>query len=220
MPSVRRSPAKSGRRAGRGGRVIRQARPVDRATEGVPRAVPKRRNQDAAQRIFHAGHRAAQVRYADPVRAERIVNAMPDTARLSDEQVRFIESLPFFFLATSDGRANMQCNFKGGGPGVLRAGDDRTIYYPEFPGNDMMLSVGNLTVHPFVGILALSFESRRRLKINGSAERLAPADTPFSGDWPEARLIVRVSILEVIRNCSRRIPRLMPVPDATDATIK
>lgn len=182
--------------------------------------MPKHQNRDAAQRMFHDGHRAAQARFADPARAERIVNAMPDTTRLTDEQVGFLESLPFFFLATSDGKANVQCNFKGGGPGVLRAGDDRTIYYPEFPGNDMMLSVGNLMVHPFVGILALSFESRRRLKINGRAELLAPADTPFGGDWPEARLVVRVSILEVIRNCSRRIPRLVPVPDAAEMSIK
>ncbi|MHB8697701.1 MAG: pyridoxamine 5'-phosphate oxidase family protein [Sulfuricaulis sp.] len=169
-----------------------------------------------AQRLFHDGHRRAQALYADPARAERIINAMPDITSLSEEQIGFLEGLPFFFLATSDGAGHMQCNFKGGGPRVLRAGNSRTLYYPEYPGNDMMLSVGNLLQYPYVGILGLCFQTRRRLKVNGRAEVLAMNDGPYAEWWPDARLVIRVHINEVIRNCSRRIPHLMPVVEPTD----
>lgn len=171
--------------------------------------------EPAAHRLFHEGHRRAQVLYADPARAERIINAMPDTTSLSEEQVHFLEALPFFFLATSDGAGHMQCNFKGGGPRVLRAGDSRTLYYPEYPGNDMMLSVGNLLLHPYVGILGICFQTRRRLKVNGRVEVITPSEAPYAESWPEAHVIIRVRIQEVIRNCSRRIPRLVEVTDST-----
>lgn len=167
----------------------------------------------AAMRIFHEGHRRAQTLYADPVRAEQIINAMPDTTSLSTEQVTFLEALPFFFLATSDGAGRMQCNFKGGGPGILRASDPRTLYYPEYPGNDMMLSVGNLLLYPYVGILGICFQTRRRLKVNGQVELITPDQTPYTKFWSEARAIIRVHIHEVIRNCSRRIPRLVEAAD-------
>lgn len=171
----------------------------------------------AADRIFTAGHREAQQRFADPVRAERIVNGMPGTAALSEEQAAFLESLPFFFLATADGHGNVQCSFKGGGPNVLKVENPATLYYPEFPGNDMMLSVGNLLTHPYVGLLGISFDSRRRLRVNGRVNVFEPAACPFDHPWPEARVVVQVRVREVIRNCSRRIPHLIaptekPVP--------
>lgn len=169
--------------------------------------------EPAASRIFHEGHRRAQVLYADPIRAERIINTMPDTTSLSAEQMAFLEALPFFFLATSDGTGRMQCNFKGGGPGIIRASDPRTLYYPEYPGNDMMLSVGNLLLYPYVGVLGICFQTRRRLKVNGQVEVLAPGQAPHAESWPEARVIIRVCVREVIRNCSRRIPRLVEAAD-------
>ena len=171
--------------------------------------------EPATTRIFHEGHRRAQALYANPARAERIISAMPDTASLSEEQSHFLEALPFFFLATSDGAGHMQCNFKGGGPKVLRVGDSKTLYYPEYAGNDMMLSVGNLLLYPYVGILGLCFQTRRRLKVNGRAEVLAMGEAPYAEWWSDARLVIRVHINEVIRNCSRRIPHLMPVSEPT-----
>lgn len=159
-----------------------------------------------AERFFTPHQRLAQSRFADPARAAQIINRMPDTDALSAEQIGFLETLPFFFLATSDGAQNIQCNFKGGGPGLLRAGDSRTLYYPEFPGNDLMLSVGNMLAHPPVALLALSFAGQRRLKVNGTAAILEISDCPFQ--WSGARLCVRIDIREVIHNCARRIPHL------------
>lgn len=159
----------------------------------------------AADRVFTEGQRNAQRRYADPDRAARIVNGVADPFSLSPEQVAFLESLPFFFLATTDGKHNVQCNFKGGGPGILRVSDPRTLYYPEFPGNDMMLSVGNILTHPYVGLLALSFDPPKRLKINGKAELIEGEQCPYLPHWPEARVCVRVTVLHVLRNCARRI---------------
>ena len=163
-------------------------------------------------RIFSPAILEAQQRYADPSRASRIIQAMPDTQKLDTKQREFIEGLPFFFIATSGKDGQLQCNFKGGGPGIIQVLDETTLYYPEFPGNDLMLSVGNMIDNPRIGILALSFSEQRRLKINGRVTLEEPDGHRLQTRWPEARVLVRVDIDQVIRNCSRRIPKMESVP--------
>ncbi len=155
--------------------------------------------------LFHSGILEAQKLYSDPERAARIANAMPHPYELSGEQIEFLESLPFFFLATADGKGNTQCNYKGGGAGIIYVEDSHTLYYPEFAGNDMMLSVGNIIVHPYVGILAMTFDPPRRLKINGRAELVEPGDYGGPSHEGDVRLYVRVKLNQVIRNCNKRI---------------
>ncbi len=161
--------------------------------------------------IFHAGTLEAQERFGDAERARRIIEAMPSIRELDDEQIAFIETLPFFFMATSDNAGHLQCNFKGGGPGILIAQNRTTLCYPEFPGNDMMLSVGNMLVNPHIGMLGISFEKRRRIKINGTAAIVDAKGHPLLSRWPDARLFVIIRIEQVIRNCSRRIPQMRTV---------
>ena len=179
--------------------------PCRQSKMGCNRMKDKSLGQDS---LFHDGMLKAQDRFGDPQRAKRILGAMPSIEELDGEQIKFVEALPFFFIATSDLKGRLQCNFKGGGPGILVAQDSRTLCYPEYPGNDMMLSIGNMLVNPHIGILAISFDHRRRLKINGRARVEDGEHHPMRERWREARAIVCIDVEQVIRNCSRRIPRL------------
>lgn len=171
--------------------------------------MPVKLDVDVADWLFTEEQRRMQRLYGDSERASRIANAMQGIRALDEEQMSYLEALPFFFLATSDGRGNVQCNFKGGGPGILRAEDQTTLWWPEFPGNDMMLGLGNMAAHPHVGVLAIALTGQpRRLKVNGSVMLVAPSASPFRDIWPEARVWVRMQVEQVIRNCKRRIPDL------------
>lgn len=165
------------------------------------------------QSLFSVSMEEAQRRFADPIRAARIAHAMPDTRRIDEKQREFLEALPFFFIATADSDGHLQCNFKGGGPGIIHIPNETTLYYPEFPGNDLMLSVGNMLDNPHIGILALSFHEQRRLKVNGLVTIEEISGHVLESRWPDARLLVRVDVEQVIRNCSRRIPKLLPVSE-------
>lgn len=172
-----------------------------------------RPEEEVADRLFTEEQRQAQRQYGNPDRATRIANAMVGIRALDEEQKAYLEALPFFFLATADGRGNVQCNFKGGGPGLLRVEDSTTLWWPEFPGNDMLLSLGNMVAHPHAGILAIAMTGKpRRLKVNGGVRLEEPAASPFRDAWPEARVWVRMRIGQVIRNCARRIPLFTEVP--------
>jgi len=154
--------------------------------------------------LYHRGSRRLQDTY--------------DTRRLADrlEQVKvratidagdraFIESMDMFFLATADERGRPNCSYKGGDPGFVRVLDQRTIAFPAYDGNGMFLSAGNVLVNPDVGLLFVSFERQRRLRLNGSAS-IDPDDELAAAD-PAALFVVRVRVREVFPNCPRYIHR-------------
>ncbi len=76
-----------------------------------------------------------------------------------------------FFLATADREGRPQCSYKGGEPGFVRVLDQHTVAFPNYDGNGMYLSMGNLSVNPQVGMLFIDFVSERpsRLRLNGLA---------------------------------------------------
>jgi predicted pyridoxine 5'-phosphate oxidase superfamily flavin-nucleotide-binding protein len=134
--------------------------------------------------------------------------------RLSDVKVRdfiderdraFVESCDMFFIATADAEGRPNCSYKGGEPGFVRVVDERTIAFPNYDGNGMFVSMGNALVNPHVGLLFISFESGRRMRLNGEAS--IDEHDELMGSYPEAQFVVRVRAREVFPNCARYIHR-------------
>ena len=88
--------------------------------------------------------------------------------------------------------------------------DDRTVAFPNYDGNGMYLSIGNLRVNPHVGLLFVDFGGRppRRLRLNGTA-RIEP-DDPLLDRYLGAQFVVRVRADRVFPNCPRYIHRMEP----------
>jgi predicted pyridoxine 5'-phosphate oxidase superfamily flavin-nucleotide-binding protein len=116
--------------------------------------------------------------------------------------------MDMFFLATADTEGRPQCSYKGGDPGFVRVLDERTLAFPNYDGNGMYLSMGNLTVNPHVGLLFIDFVSARprRLRVNGIAA-IEDGDGLLSA-YPGAQFVVRVKATEVFPNCPRYIHRM------------
>ena len=74
------------------------------------------------------------------------------------------------FVATADAQGHPECSYKGGLPGFVQVLDDRTLAFPDYDGNGMYRSWGNVLVNPAVGLLFLDFEAPKRLRVNGSAQ--------------------------------------------------
>src|SRR5438874_284624 len=96
--------------------------------------------------------------------------------------------LPYNAGAEADGRP--QCSYKGGEPGSVRVLDEHTVAFPNYDGNGMYLSAGNVLVNPHVGLLFISFEQRKRMRLNGVAEH--SEDDPLLAEYPEAQFLTRV----------------------------
>ena len=157
--------------------------------------------------IYHDGNRVWQDRFDTRRLADRIEERLVHD--LIDEDDRaFIERQDVFFLATADEDGRPQCSYKGGDPGFVRVVDGRTIAFPNYDGNGMYLSMGNVLRNPHVGLLFVSFtdEKPKRLRLNGIAS--IADDDPLLADYPRAQFVVRVRATEVFPNCPRYIHRL------------
>src|SRR5919205_4619599 len=159
---------------------------------------------DSMAEIYHDGHRLLQNRFDTRRLADRIDGRLVDDVIDTDDKA-FIESLDMFFLATADDQGRPNCSYKGGEPGFVRVLDEHTVAFPNYDGNGMYLSTGNVLVNPNVGMLFIDFEGGRRLRLNGVAS--IDEHDELMAYYPEAQFIVRVRAREVFPNCPRYIHR-------------
>ena len=123
----------------------------------------------------------------------------------------FIEHRDMFFLASADAEGRPQCSYKGGDPGFVKVLDPTTVAFPNYDGNGMYLSMGNVLENPEVGLLFIDFTGNppRRLRLNGTAT-IDECD-PLLDLWDGAQFVVRVNAREVFPNCPRYIHRMQLV---------
>jgi uncharacterized protein len=157
---------------------------------------------------YHEGARRLQDRFDTRRLADRLDERFMRDARIGDEDRAFIERMDMFFLATTDGEGRPQCSYKGGDPGFVRVLDERTLAFPNYDGNGMYLSMGNVLVNPHVGMLFIDFTAERpsRLRINGQAS--IDERDPLLGEYAEAQFVARVAVTQVFPNCPRYIHRM------------
>lgn len=157
------------------------------------------------QSMYHEGMRTLQdLRETRPL-ADRLEQLTVRSA-FTEEDRAFIASRPMMFVATADAQGNPECSYKGGLPGFVRVIDDSTLAFPDYDGNGMYRSWGNVLVNPAVGLLFLDFETPRRLRVNGCAT--VSADDPLLAEFPGSVFIVRVAASRIFPNCPRYIHKM------------
>jgi hypothetical protein len=97
---------------------------------------------------------------------------------LSAAQQQQISRADTFFIATDNPEHGADVSHKGGNSGFLRVVDERHIAFPDYNGNSMFNTLGNLTVNPQAGLLFIDFDSGRTLQLSGRA----------STDWNATRI--------------------------------
>ena len=158
--------------------------------------------------MFPEGSRVLQDRYDTRRLADRIESKLVDDA-FDPQDREFIESCDMFFLATADAQGRPTCFYKWGDRGFVRIVDERTLAFPNYNGNGMFLSMGNVLENREVGLLFIDFERGRRVRVEGTAS-IDDAD-PLVAEYPEAQFVVRVRARRVYPNCPRYIHRMRPV---------
>ena len=156
--------------------------------------------------LYHEGNRKLQDQFDSRRISDRLEVKLTRTAFSADDKV-FIEGALYFFLASADPQGRPDCSFKGGAPGFVRVTGPSEIAWPDYDGNGMFKSLGNIAVNPEVGLLFIDMhEKPRRLRVNGTAR--VSRDDPLLGSTVGAQLIVRVQARAIFPNCPRYIPKL------------
>lgn len=154
--------------------------------------------------MYHDGNRELQDLFGSRALADRLVDRLR-RSQFTEDDAAFIGSLEFFFLATASPIGQPDCSFKGGPPGFARVMSPDLLVWPDYDGNGMFKSLGNIAINPSVGLLFMRFgASPKRLRVNGQA--VVSINDPLLPEFPGAQAIVRVTPVDIFPNCPRYIP--------------
>ena len=158
--------------------------------------------------MYHEGMRRLQDERETRRIADRLEQVTVRSA-FTDEDRAFIERSAFFFVATADAQGHPDCSYKGGLPGFVRVLDERTLAFPDYDGNGMYRTWGNVLVNAHVGLLFVDFERPKRIRVTGSAA--VAADDPLRAEFPGSVFVVRVTATRIFPNCPRYLHRMSVV---------
>ena len=155
--------------------------------------------------MYHQGMRKLQELRETVQLADRLEQVVVRSS-FTDEDRTFIERSCMFFIATADPDGQPDCSYKGGLPGFVRVLDEKTLAIPDYDGNGMYRTWGNVLVNPQIGLLFLDFEQPKRLRVNGTAQ--VSADDPLRPEFPGSVFIIRITATKIFPNCPRYLHRM------------
>jgi len=159
---------------------------------------------DQAERapFYHEGMRALQDRFDGRRVADRLVEKRLHGEFWDDErQMEFVA--PCFFIATAHG-GYVDCNTESGNPGFVKIVGPNVLEYPEYDGNSMYRTLGNIAQSADVGLLFVRFDGKTfRTRIRGKAT--IHDDAATLARHHGAKLVVRI-VCDIYPNCPRYVP--------------
>ncbi|MFD3327487.1 pyridoxamine 5'-phosphate oxidase family protein [Streptomyces sp. NPDC058701] len=114
---------------------------------------------------------------------------------LSAAQQRTVREADTFFVATASDRGDADASHRGGNPGFVQVLSPTRLRWPDYVGNAMFLTLGNLTLNPAAGILIPDWSTGSVLHLSGTAHIVWDADERFR--VPGAQRLVDFSVTDV-----------------------
>jgi uncharacterized protein len=156
--------------------------------------------------MYHEGNRRLQDQFDSRRIPDRLEEKLTHS-QFTEGDKTIVEDAAYFFLATADAEGRPDCSFKGGMPGFVRVVGPSELAFPDYDGNGMFKSLGNILVNPNVGMLFIAMHGKpQRLRVNGTAT--VSGDDPLRAETLAAQLIVRVTARAIFPNCPRYIPSM------------
>ncbi|MFF7209315.1 pyridoxamine 5'-phosphate oxidase family protein [Streptomyces sp. NPDC008238] len=90
--------------------------------------------------------------------------------RLDAAQAALVARVDTFFLGTAHPVRGADVSHRGGPPGFVRVTEDGGLWWPDYPGNNMFNSLGNLAADPAAALLFVDFPTGTTLQLSGTAE--------------------------------------------------
>jgi predicted pyridoxine 5'-phosphate oxidase superfamily flavin-nucleotide-binding protein len=173
------------------------------------------------------GEHVLQEQYGTRSRAEAFYRRQV-LGYINSQMRTFIARQEMFFLSTADGQGECDVSFRAGEAGFVHTLNAKNLVYPEYRGNGVLASLGNIAENPHAGLLFLDFiRDKIGLHVNGAARILSNEEllafeelslcpevsaalradiAEVNGRRPERWVLVTVE--EAYVHCSKHVPRL------------
>ncbi|MDG4863585.1 pyridoxamine 5'-phosphate oxidase family protein, partial [Streptomyces sp. T-3] len=91
------------------------------------------------------------------------------TTGLSTAQQLAVSTADTFFVSTASPAGDADASHRGGNPGFVQVLSPTHLRWPDYIGNAMFLTLGNLELHPEAGLVFPDWETGSMLQLTGTA---------------------------------------------------
>lgn len=119
---------------------------------------------------------------------------------LTKEQQEWLRRADTFFIASAHPEAGADASHRGGNPGFVEVSGPGLLRWPDYAGNSMFNTLGNLAINPNAGLLFVDFETGGTLQLTGRATILW--DKEQIAHYAGAERIVEFAISEVLETAN------------------
>jgi predicted pyridoxine 5'-phosphate oxidase superfamily flavin-nucleotide-binding protein len=139
------------------------------------------------------------------IRARRWRGRSPDVdstpavrrqSNLAQDQQHWIREADTFFIASHHPDVGTDASHRGGHPGFVHVLNDHRLVWPDYSGNTMFQTLGNISVNPQAGLLFIDFVTRRTLQLTGRARIIWELE--HTAEFPGAERLVEFDVDEVV----------------------
>lgn len=117
---------------------------------------------------------------------------------LNAAQQAWIQQADTFFIGSFHPDGGADASHRGGNPGFVKIVDEKTLLWPDYIGNNMFNTLGNITAYPHAGLLFVDFANGRTLQLAGTAKVIWDAPANFPG----AQRLVEFAVNEVLETAN------------------
>jgi predicted pyridoxine 5'-phosphate oxidase superfamily flavin-nucleotide-binding protein len=147
-----------------------------------------------AEQVFSNCPKYIQARI--PGELSESTSSTPKTAgELSADQRQWIARADTLFIASAHPQHGADASHRGGNPGFVHVENSRKLTLPDYSGNNLFNTLGNIQLNPKAGLLFVDFENGHTLQLTGSAK--INWEESARADFPGANRLLEFEIDEV-----------------------
>lgn len=133
-----------------------------------------------------------------------IPRLISNSPRLPDVALALVAKADLFFLSSANHEKDMDTNIRGGPPGFVRVlsntPNGAILVWPEYSGNRLYQSLGNLQAMPLAGLVVPDFESGNVLYVTGRTEILVENQAATLLPGSNLAIIITLSAARFVEN--------------------
>ncbi|MBE7169265.1 MAG: pyridoxamine 5'-phosphate oxidase family protein [Williamsia sp.] len=103
---------------------------------------------------------------------QKLTSVTAEGIHLTDHMIDWIKGADALFVASAGADGGLDASHRGGNPGFIQLIDNKVLKIPDYPGNSLFNTFGNIVQNPKVGLLLIDFEQKQTLQITGTASLL------------------------------------------------
>lgn len=152
--------------------------------------------------LYGAGSRRLQDQFDSRRLADRLVELTLHT-ELDEGDIALVKDQSTVWISTVDADGWPDVSYKGGQPGFVRVVSPTELMIPNYDGNGMYRTYGNVVDSGRVALLFVDTSRPWRMRVHGTA-RVSVEEADLA-HYPGANAVLRVQVLRVFPNCGRYV---------------